>query len=152
MANIVFAGDVLIESTEDGGEITVEDGLVADCRGFDSAVYLSLFGGNREDSAGREKETWWGNLIPGTQEDEKLVSEFGATIEGLALTSGNLVKAQKAAERDLDWLKSVAGADELSVALSAENRSQVTMTVEVKKNGELLTGGEYDLQWTEAVR
>lgn len=147
-----FAGDVLLVSTLDGGDIVVEDGLVKDCRNFDTAAYLSLFGGNKGDVDGREKETWWGNLIAGTKRNEWMHSEFGATVVGLPLTSGNLRKARDAAGRDFDWIKSDAGADDVSVSLVAESHARVKLTAEITKDSQSVGGGEYEFQWDEAVR
>ena len=56
--------DVLLSQTADGGEITVANGQVALTGGLESAVYLSIFGGNDSDS-GQEStapKQWWGNL------------------------------------------------------------------------------------------
>ena len=100
-----FEGDVLLISTLDGADIVVKDGLIKDCRNFDTAAYLSLFGGNENDIDGRAKETWWGNLISGTQRKEWMQSEFGAMVTGYPLTSGNIQKSIAAAERDLEWMK-----------------------------------------------
>lgn len=147
-----FAGDVLLLSTLDGGDIVIEDGLVKDCRNFATAAYLSLFGGNSGDVDGREKETWWGNLIPGTKKNEWMHGEFGATVAGLPLTSGNLRRARDAAARDLDWIKSDAGADEIAVSLVAESQARVRLSAEVKKDSATVAGGEYEFQWQEAVR
>lgn len=147
-----FMGDVLLICTPDGGDIVVEDGLVKDCRNFDTAVYLSLFGGNKDDLNGRAKETWWGNLVPGTQRNEWMQSEFGATVSGLPLTSVNLRKASDAASRDLAWLKSDADADSVSSSLSAKGSNRVKLEVEVMQDKQKAGGGSYEFQWQEAVR
>ena len=147
----VFMGDVLLVSGGDGGDIVVEDGLVKDCRNFDTAVYLSLFGGNKNDLNGRPKETWWGNLVPGTKRNEWMHSEFGAMVTGLPLTSGNLRNASEAASRDLAWIKSEAGADSVSSSLSAENSKRVRLTVEVTQDKKKAGGGSYEFQWQEAT-
>ena len=144
-------GDVLLVSGGDGGDIVVEDGLVKDCRNFDTAVYLSLFGGNKDDLNGRPKETWWGNLVPGTKRNEWMHSEFGAMVTGLPLTSGNLRNASEAASRDLDWVKSEAGADSVSSSLLAENSKRVRLTVEVMQDKKKAGGGSYEFQWQEAL-
>ena len=148
----VFMGDVLVISANDGGDIVVEDGLVKDCRNFDTAVYLSLFGGNKDDLNGRAKETWWGNLIPGTKRNEWMQSEFGAMVTGLPLTSGNLRKASEAASRDLAWIKSDAGADSVSSSLYAKSAERVRLTVEVMQDKQKAGGGSYEFQWQEALR
>lgn len=147
----VFMGNVLLVSGGDGGDIVVEDGLVKDCRNFDTAVYLSLFGGNKNDLNGRPKETWWGNLVPGTKRSEWMHSEFGAMVTGLPLTSGNLRNASEAVSRDLDWVKSEAGADSVSSSLLAENSKRVRLTVEVMQDKKKAGGGSYEFQWQEAT-
>ncbi|MBQ3462310.1 MAG: hypothetical protein IJH36_04230 [Clostridia bacterium] len=146
-----FSGDVLLVSTPDGGDIVVEDGLIQDCRNFDTAVYLSLFGGNRNDLDGRPKETWWGNLISGTKRNEWMQSEFGAMVTGLPLTSGNLRRAGEAAKRDLQWIQADAGADDITVRLSAEQARRVTLFSEITRDGQHIGGGAYEFQWQEAV-
>ncbi|MBD5437709.1 MAG: hypothetical protein HDR37_03925 [Treponema sp.] len=147
-----FSGDVLLVSTPDGGDIVLRDGLIAPCRNFDTAAYLSLFGGNRGDADGRPKETWWGNLIPGTERDEWMQSEFGAVVEGRALTAATLRQAAQAAERDLAWIKDDAGADDISVRLAAESSRRVELAVDITQDGQSAGGGDYEFQWQEAVR
>ena len=147
-----FEGDVYLVATPDGGDIVIEDGLVKDCHNFDTAVFLSLFGGNENDTDGREKETWWGNLIPGTKREEWMQSEFGAMVTGYPLTSGNIQKAKAAAERDLDWIKSEAGADKINVSLAAESAKSVLLSARITQNGKKVGGGVYEFQWQEAVR
>lgn len=147
-----FSGDVLLVSTPDGGDIVLRDGLIAPCRNFDTAAYLSLFGGNRGDADGRPKETWWGNLIPGTERAEWMQSEFGATVEGRPLTAATLRQAAQAAERDLAWTKDEAGADDVSVRLAAESSRRVELAVDITQDGQSAGGGKYEFQWQEAVR
>lgn len=147
-----FMGDVLLTSTSDGFDVVLENGLIKDCRDFDSAVLLSLMGGNDEDLNRRPKETWWGNLIDGTQESEWISSEFGAMVKGFPLTSGNLRKAKDACKRDLDWIESEGGADDISVELAAESSQRVKLDVEVTQDGNRAGGGNYELQWQGAVR
>ena len=148
----VFEGDVLYTATPDGGDIKIENGLVKDCRNFDTAAYLSLFSGNENDADGREKDTWWGNLIPGTDRSEWMQSEFGATVAGYPLTSANIQKAEAAAGRDLAWLRTEADADEVNVSLSATSAKSVNLSVEVMQDGKKTGGCAYEFQWTEAVR
>lgn len=147
-----FAGDVLLVSTPDGGDIVLNDGLIADCRNFDTAAYLSLFGGNRDDPDRRPRETWWGNLVPGTKPEEWMHSEFGATVEARALTAASLRASAQAAERDLAWIKDKAGADDVDVRISAEDSRRVVLAVDVTQDGQNIGRGEYAFQWQEAVR
>ncbi len=147
-----FIGDVQIVSTSDGADIVLEKGLIKDCRNFDTAVFLSLLGGNDEDLNRRPKETWWGNLIEGTREIEWITSEFGAMIKGFPLTSGNLRKAKDACNRDLEWIISEGGADEIEVELKAESSQRLNLSATLTQDGTKTGGGNYELQWQEAVR
>lgn len=142
-----FAGDVLLDGKSGMGDIKIENGLVKDDRRFDTAIYLSLFGGNKNDDAGREKETWWGNLIPGTKENEKIVSSFHAAVSGLPMTAGNIKRAAKAAEKDLEWLTSEKIADTVEVSLTDKGHNRAALSVTVAKDKENITETEYSFQW-----
>lgn len=146
-----FAGDVLLSGTDGMGNIVIEDGLVKDCRNFSAAVYLSLFGGNARDSAGRENETWWGNLIPGTKKNEKLISSFYAIVNGLPLNSNNIKKAVAAAKDDLGWMLKEGIADEIETAIFATNAKKVELTVHITKNGADVFKDTYGFQWQGAI-
>ena len=91
-------------------------------------------------------------MIPGTKRNEWMQSEFGATVAGFPLTGSNLRKAGDAAARDLDWMKSDAGADGVSVSLSAESAKRVKLVLDVTKDAATVAGGAYEFQWNEAVR
>ncbi len=145
-----FAGDVLLVNSDGTGEIMLENGLVKDCRNFSTAAYLSLFGGNALDEAGRTTETWWGNLIPGTKKNEKLVSSFSAIVNGLPLNSNNIKKAVSAAKNDLNWMTEEGIADGIKVVITATNAKKVQLTVTVSKNGVDIMKDTYGFQWQGA--
>ena len=145
-----FQGDILIKSTPDGADIVLEDGLIQDCRGFETAIFLSLFGGNEKDLNKKTNETWWGNLVEGTKENEWIHSELNAMVKGLPITSGNIKKARDAAQRDLSWIKDDAGADEINIFLHAENPTKTKLTAEILKNNSKINTSEYEFQWKGA--
>ena len=146
-----FTGDVLLSGADGMGNIVIEDGLVKDCRNFSTAVYLSLFGGNARDSAGRENETWWGNLIPGTKKNEKLVSSFYAIVNGLPLNSNNIKKAVAAAKDDLGWMTEEGIADEIDASIYAMSARQVQLTVRISKSGSDILKDTCGFQWQGAI-
>ena len=112
-----FEGDLLLRDTPDGGDIIVEDGLFKDDRMFDTAVYLSLFGGNKDDDGKVENSrTWWGNTLPLADESEKLISRFQALITRTPMTTKTIREAEVAAELDLQWLVKEGLADRIIVA------------------------------------
>jgi phage gp46-like protein len=144
-----FSGDVLMDFSDGLGEIVVEDGLIKDCRDFSTAVCLSLFGGNKDDTKDMDKDTWWGNLIPGTTESERMESDFLPAVSGTSLTSGNVRKAKEAAERDLAWIKNEAGAESVSVAVSAVSSNRIYIEAEMIQDGNS-SESKFEMQWQEA--
>ncbi len=142
-----FTGDVLLDGSDGIGDIVIKDGLIQDCRDFSTAVYLSLFGGNKKDNAGRSDETWWGNLVFGTQKDEKIISSFYSVINGYPLTSATLKKAKAAAEYDLKWLIDESIADDVEASIHAASMKKVKLDIQVKKNGKDIFKNAYSFQW-----
>lgn len=147
-----FGGDVLIFDTEDGGEISVINGLVIPDGGFRTAVFLSLFGGNKNDGGEViSGETWWGNKLEGVSENEKLVSRFMAFIRSVPLSSKNLKIAQDKAEEDLKWFLDDGIADSVEVKLLDEGNNRIQLNVRIEKSGQIIESGKYALQW-EAMK
>lgn len=147
-----FAGDILINGADGMGNIVIEDGLVKDCRNFSTAVYLSLFGGNARDDAGRDNGTWWGNLIPGTKKNEKLVSSFYAIVSGFPINSNNIKRAARAAKDDLSWMIEEGIADEIDASIHAISIRQVQLTIRVSKSGNDILKDTYGFQWQSALQ
>jgi phage gp46-like protein len=144
-----FSGDALLDFSDGCGELVLEDGLFKDCRDFSTAVCFSLFGGKKDDTKGLEKDTWWGNLSPGTKETERMKSEFSAAVDGTPLTSGNIRRAQEAAERDLSWIKSEAGAETIDVSVSAVDSHRVYLDTKMVMDGNT-SENKFQMQWQGA--
>ena len=125
--------DVLLRQTDDGGEITVENGLVLMSEGLETGAYLSLFGGN-EDDAGDDASSrlqWWGNL-DATEDSERYRSETQALLaRGLPAVPSNLRRFEQAAGRDLAWLVETGTARSVTVSASipALNRVHFDVTI-----------------------
>lgn len=147
-----FAGDVLLIETPDGGDIVLEGGLVKPCKDFSTAVYLSLFGGNKDDAGTvKNRHTWWANTLKETLETEKVVSRFQAVITGLPLSVKNIRKAETAAALDLEWLKSDGVADEIIAAGKTKGKNTFVLSVEVKSEGQPLYQKEFALLWRYGI-
>lgn len=147
-----FEGDVLLIETPDGGDIVFESGLVKPCKDFSTAVYLSLFGGNKEDAGTvKNRYTWWANTLKETQENEKMASRFQAVITGLPLSVKNIRKAEAAALLDLGWLKSDGAADEIIAAGKTKGKNTFMLSVEVKSKGQQLYQEEFALLWRHGI-
>ena len=103
-------GDVLLVQTDDGGDITVENGLVEMTGGIETTVYLSLFGGDEDGLA------WWG--------DDSYTSNLQIALTTLPLITGNLVRFEQAAELDLADL---GVQTTITASIPALNRLRITI-------------------------
>lgn len=147
-----FSGDVLFFNTFDGGDILIKNGLIEPDRSFSTAVYISLFGGNKEDPGTVKNNLgWWGNYMSNVPENEKLVSRFQHVITGLPLTVKNLLAAETAAALDLDWMKKEGIVDKIIVSGRASATTQADFTYLLEKNGEKIGSGEFGIQWEAGV-
>ncbi|MDR1586542.1 MAG: hypothetical protein LBS57_03700 [Treponema sp.] len=143
-----FEGDLLLEDTPDGGDIRIEDGLFVSDRSFRTSVYLSLFGGNKEDNGKvRNRKTWWGNTLRGVSENQKLVSRFQALIHGLPMTTKNILDAEAAARLDLKWMVDDGIADEIIADGRAVSHSRFELKVQINAKGKSIFEHIYALFW-----
>lgn len=129
-------GDVLLEQTNNDGEITVTGGVVEMSGDFRTAAYLSLFGGN-EDDDGRSDNggTWWGNKLE-TDPVFKYVSKTQNLLQSIPAVSANLLRIEDAAKVDLGWFLTKGIASELTVAASIPALNRVRITVTIEAHGE----------------
>lgn len=128
-------GDVLLFQTTDDGEIEVEDGRVTLSGGLETAAYLSLFGGNEQDS-GRPDDplTWWGNMDEG-QPERRYRSETQYLLRAIPAIPANLRRIEQAAERDLSWMVSTNAATAVSATASMPGRNRVRLTIRIEADG-----------------
>jgi phage gp46-like protein len=129
-------GDVLLEQTPDGGNITVADGVTIMTGRFHTAIYLSLFGGNEDDPGGDDRSReWWGNKLE-TDPAYQYRSETQYLLRSLPATSGNLRRVEDAALRDLQWLLDVKAASSVVVSASIPTLNKIQINVTVEAVGE----------------
>ena len=120
--------DVLLFQTVNDGDITKAVDIT---NGIETALYLSLFGGNRNDDGSQDGDQgWWGNLIE-TDENAKLVSETAYLLGTIPATAYNLNRLTAAAGRDLAWVTSTGTAQSVDVSASLEGLNMVQITVSV---------------------
>jgi phage gp46-like protein len=148
----IFEGDLLLEDTPDGGDIRIENDLFVSDRSFSTAVYLSLFGGNKDDNGKvKNNKTWWGNTLEGAAENEKLVSRFQAVIFGLPMTTKNIQEAETAASLDLKWLVDEGAADKIIAAGRAAGCNRFAFTIEIQADGESIYEHTFPLFWRSGI-
>jgi phage gp46-like protein len=117
--------DVLIQQTNNEGDIECVGGVVTLTGGFESAVYLSLFGG----SSG-----YWGNLLE-TDPARKYDGETEQALNGVPATPANLRKIEQAAQRDLSWLITTKAANTVSVSASMPGVNKITFSILISAVG-----------------
>jgi len=117
--------DVLIQQTNDEGEIECVGGVVTLTGGFESAVYLSMFGGSSE---------YWGNLLE-TDPARQYYSETEEVLNGLPATPANLRKVEQAAQRDLSWLLTTKAANSVIVSASMPGVNKINLSISISAVG-----------------
>lgn len=143
-----FGGDVLLYDTLDGAEIEIKNGLVMADEGFRTAVYLSLFGGNSDDTGEVvNNKTWWGNCLEGLSGNEKLVGRFAAFVRSVPMSSKNIALAESKARQDLQWFLDDGIADSVEVEITSGEKNKINLSVKIGKAGEILEAGNYSMQW-----
>lgn len=127
-------GDVKLFQTIDDGEINVVNGVIDMSSGLDTAVYLSLWGGN-EDCSGQVvcPFTWWGNFDE-TDKAKKQVSETQYLLQSIPAITANLLRIEQAAGRDLNWLleNKIASSVVITVSIPALNRIKIIANIEAR--------------------
>ena len=123
--------DVLLRQTNDGGDVTVEAGLLLMSDGLETAVYLSLYGGNEQDPADSSDELqWWGNLTE-TDPARTYRSETQYLLRSLPAIPANLRRIEQAAARDLQWMLDGGVAESISVTASIPEVNRVRIELAI---------------------
>lgn len=136
-------GDVLLYQTVDDGDIIVEGGVTRMTGGFETAAYLSLFGGNEDDNGIDSKFTWWSNLNE-TESDLKYVSETQYLLKSLPATANNLRRVNDAISRDLQWFLDRKIASSIDVESSIPSVNKIKISVSIKAEGDV-----FDFEFVE---
>lgn len=128
-------GNIRIFQTDDGGEIDIENGILAADGGLDSMAYLCLFGGNEEDD-GRDENPrkWWGNL---TEQDtaRHYVSRTDEILLRCDPIPANLKRVEDAALQDLGVFLSAGVASSVTVAASIPALNSIRIAVTIEADG-----------------
>lgn len=140
--------DVRLFQTDDGGDISYVNGNPTLADGLETAVFLSLFGGNEQDSGidADDPLQWWGNRIE-LDATKKYRSETQYLLRSLPATSSNLRLIEDANGRDLSWLKTDNIADSISVAATfpTVGRLQIIIDIAIGNN---IFSYSFFLQWS----
>lgn len=117
--------DVLLRQSNDGGDITIQGGLLQLSDGLETAAYLSLFGGNEDDPADTDTtQQWWGNLLD-VEPERAYRSETQFLVQALPAIPVNLRRIEQAAGRDLQWMLDTALARSVTVEATIPAKDRV---------------------------
>ncbi|AAQ96552.1 hypothetical protein [Vibrio phage VP16C] len=122
--------DVWMYQTVDDGNVYPVNGDLYRTDGLETAVYLSLYGGNPEDNGqDANRLGWWGNA---DQDDpaRQMVSRFQHLVEGIPLTSGNVQRLEDAAAADLEWLSSLGYDVRTSGRIAGKDKLHMTINID----------------------
>lgn len=128
--------DVLIRQLPDGGEISCTAGQILLDDGVETAVYLSLWGGNEDDSGDDvdKPREWWANKNESAHE-KKFRSRTQALLRSIPATSGNLRLIEDAVAQDLAWMLETKLATGLTASVRIPQLNWVQIDVKVEVQG-----------------
>lgn len=116
-------GDILLEHTDDGGEINIVNGVMEMTTGLRTGVYLSLFGGN-------ETGRWWGDSIE-KEPSAQYPCETQKLLDTLPATPANIRAIELAATKDLSWLISNGYAEKVDVNVTITAPKKIKMVINI---------------------
>jgi phage gp46-like protein len=111
--------DVLIEATPDGGDMQVNGGNVGMTNDLRTSVYLSL----------TTQRSWADGLEENV--DKRFTGHFMDLFGTLPITTGNLIRFEDAAKRDLQWVKKLGYAQEIVVSATAESVKRIYLKISI---------------------
>jgi phage gp46-like protein len=121
--------DVLLRQVDGGGEIFIEAGLLLLSEGLETAAFLSLFGGNDQDSGdSKSDQQWWPNLSE-TIPSRCYRSETGFLLKSLPAVPANLRRVEQAAGRDLAWMQTDGLVKSINVTATIPALNKVVVNV-----------------------
>jgi phage gp46-like protein len=127
----------LYQKNGDGGEIEVVGGQIGLDEGLETAVFLSLFGGNDDDAGidATKALQWWGN-VEERDETRRHRSETQYLLNNSALVPANLRRFEDAAALDLEWMTSTGLASFVGVEATMPALNTVKLTVKIEIQGQ----------------
>jgi len=144
--------DVHLFHTADGGEIEYFNGQAVMSDGFEAAVYLSLFGGNEDDSGGDETAhlEWWGNKSE-PDETRHYRSRTQHLVQSLPAIPANLRRIEDAVLADLKWMLDTGLAASIEATVTMPAPKRIDIAVELVASDDRTFVFERELAWTGSL-
>lgn len=138
-------GDVKLIITKEGFDIDLKNNFIEMTSGFESAIFLSIFGGNEEDdySEATKEKQFWGNRL----NDNQYRSRTLKFINGSYANAQNLQLLEQNILLDLNWFIEENIADTLEVDCSIPNFNELKIDIRLLRDSKLLANSNYKLNW-----
>ena len=128
-------GDILLNKSNNNGDICVENGAITLTGGFETAIFLSLFGGNENDAGGSDRTNqYWANINE-ISDDVKYISQTQFLLNTIPLTSSNLLRIEDTIRQDLNWLISLNIASNIGITTSIKGFNKLQVTINIRADG-----------------
>jgi phage gp46-like protein len=117
--------DIALNLNKDNqADITISNGVVATDTGIATAINISLFGANIDNTA------WWGNELDDNVSNN-LTNEF-LQLQGKTLISANLPVFEDAIKKNLAWITtdSIASGYTVECSITDINTLQINIVIE----------------------
>lgn len=126
----------LYQKDGDGGEIEFVNGQAVMDDGLETAAYLSLFGGNEDDSGldGDKPSQWWAN-VEEPDVTKRYRSETQFLLSSLPLIPANLRRVENAAAADLAWMLETGLASFVSATATMPARNTIKLQLKIEVQG-----------------
>lgn len=161
--------DLRIVETFNGGDLVVSNNDLELTNQITNQVYLSLFGGNTEQSTPQinqdisfERLDFWGNdLFHPDEPDFQLNSSFERALAQTALNTEGIQQLEQIALQDLSLL-SEFGSVTASISVTGNDRIKVCVSIDLKERYrdlvttadltiDLVVSGRPEQTWTDGV-
>lgn len=116
--------DVLLFQTTNDGDINATEQGVELAVGLETAVYLSMFGGNEDPVQ------WWGDLSE-TDPVNQYPARTAKAINAAVVTPSRILPIKDAALADLAWVTSGGYAQELDVSVGMPRVNTVSISINI---------------------
>lgn len=126
-------GDVQFVNTFDGGEICFENGKIAMSGGLETAVFLSLFGGNISTGF-FNRTTYWGDVWE-TDGAFFAKGETERVVLDNVLSRNSLLLLKDAITRDLSWILEKNVATDIVIDVQVLTPNVVRVFLEISADG-----------------
>lgn len=134
--------DIALYETGNGGDFFLNNGDISSVEILIHQVYISLFGGNIEDSTkgneieGQKRFDWWANsLIFKDNIERQFNSETERTLNKVALNSSGRNEIERAVQSDLAALSKIVNF-EIKVSIQSEKKVEIIVLLKQIKNKE----------------